>query len=34
MTELGSGLKVNYDLEIRTGNLLGKEQSGHINLRV
>ena len=34
MTELGSGLKVaNYDLEIRgTGNLLGKEQSGHINL--
>jgi transcription-repair coupling factor (superfamily II helicase) len=34
MTELGSGLKVaNYDLEIRgTGNLLGREQSGHINL--
>jgi transcription-repair coupling factor (superfamily II helicase) len=34
MTELGSGLKVaNYDLEIRgAGNLLGKEQSGHINL--
>jgi transcription-repair coupling factor (superfamily II helicase) len=34
MTELGSGLKVaNYDLEIRgTGNLLGKEQSGRINL--
>ena len=34
MTELGSGLKVaNYDLEIRgAGNLLGKEQSGHISL--
>ena len=34
MTELGAGLKVaNYDLEIRgAGNLLGKEQSGHINL--
>jgi transcription-repair coupling factor (superfamily II helicase) len=34
LTELGSGLKVaNYDLEIRgTGNLLGREQSGHINL--
>jgi len=34
MTELGSGLKVaNYDLEIRgTGNLLGREQSGQINL--
>ncbi len=34
MTELGSGLKVaNYDLEIRgTGNLLGREQSGHINM--
>jgi transcription-repair coupling factor (superfamily II helicase) len=34
MTELGSGLKVaNYDLEIRgAGNLLGREQSGHINL--
>ena len=34
MTELGAGLKVaNYDLEIRgVGNLLGKEQSGHINL--
>jgi transcription-repair coupling factor (superfamily II helicase) len=34
MTELGSGLKVaNHDLEIRgAGNLLGKEQSGHINL--
>jgi len=34
MVELGSGLKVaNYDLEIRgTGNLLGREQSGHINL--
>ena len=34
LTELGSGLKVaNYDLEIRgAGNLLGKEQSGHINL--
>jgi transcription-repair coupling factor (superfamily II helicase) len=34
MTELGSGLKVaNYDLEIRgAGNLLGQEQSGHINL--
>jgi transcription-repair coupling factor (superfamily II helicase) len=34
MTELGSGLKVaNYDLELRgAGNLLGKEQSGHINL--
>jgi len=34
MTELGSGLKVaNHDLEIRgAGNLLGQEQSGHINL--
>ncbi|OPY68588.1 MAG: Transcription-repair-coupling factor [Syntrophorhabdaceae bacterium PtaU1.Bin034] len=34
MTELGSGLKVaNYDLEIRgAGNLLGKEQSGHIDI--
>ncbi len=34
LTELGAGLKVaNYDLEIRgAGNLLGKEQSGHVNL--
>jgi transcription-repair coupling factor (superfamily II helicase) len=34
MTELGSGLRVaNYDMEIRgTGNLLGKEQSGRIDL--
>jgi transcription-repair coupling factor (superfamily II helicase) len=34
MTELGSGLKVaNHDLEIRgAGNLLGQEQSGHIDL--
>ncbi len=32
-TELGSGIKVAaYDLEIRgAGNLLGKDQSGHIN---
>jgi transcription-repair coupling factor (superfamily II helicase) len=32
-TELGSGIKVaEYDLEIRgAGNLLGKDQSGHIN---
>jgi len=34
MTELGSGFHIaNYDLEIRgAGNLLGKEQSGNINL--
>jgi transcription-repair coupling factor (superfamily II helicase) len=34
LTDLGSGLKIaNYDLEIRgTGNLLGSEQSGHVNL--
>ncbi len=34
MTELGAGFHIaNYDLEIRgAGNLLGKEQSGNINL--
>lgn len=34
LTDLGSGFKIaNYDLEIRgTGNLLGKEQSGQLNL--
>jgi transcription-repair coupling factor (superfamily II helicase) len=34
LTELGSGFHVaNYDLEIRgAGNLLGKEQSGNVNL--
>ncbi len=34
MTDLGSGFQIaNYDLEIRgSGNLLGKEQSGTINL--
>jgi transcription-repair coupling factor (superfamily II helicase) len=34
MTDLGSGFHIaNYDLEIRgAGNLLGKEQSGNINL--
>lgn len=34
MTELGSGFHIaNYDLEIRgAGNLLGKEQSGNVNL--
>jgi transcription-repair coupling factor (superfamily II helicase) len=34
LTDLGAGLKIaNYDLEIRgTGNLLGKEQSGQLNL--
>ena len=34
LTELGSGFHIaNYDLEIRgAGNLLGKEQSGNINL--
>lgn len=34
MTELGTGFHIaNYDLEIRgAGNLLGKEQSGNINL--
>ncbi len=34
MTALGSGFQIaNYDLEIRgAGNLLGKEQSGNINL--
>jgi transcription-repair coupling factor (superfamily II helicase) len=34
LTELGSGFHIaNYDLEIRgAGNLLGKEQSGEINL--
>jgi transcription-repair coupling factor (superfamily II helicase) len=34
LTELGSGFHIaNYDLEIRgAGNLLGKEQSGNVNL--
>ena len=34
MTDLGSGFHIaNYDLEIRgAGNLLGKEQSGNVNL--
>jgi len=34
MTDLGSGFRIaNYDLEIRgAGNLLGKEQSGNVNL--
>jgi len=34
MTDLGSGFNIaNYDLEIRgAGNLLGKEQSGNVNL--
>jgi transcription-repair coupling factor (superfamily II helicase) len=34
MTELGSGFQIaNYDLEIRgAGNLLGREQSGNVNL--
>jgi transcription-repair coupling factor (superfamily II helicase) len=34
MTELGSGFHIaNYDLEIRgAGNLLGREQSGNVNL--
>jgi transcription-repair coupling factor (superfamily II helicase) len=34
LTELGSGFNIaNYDLEIRgAGNLLGKEQSGNVNL--
>ncbi|MEN6616950.1 MAG: transcription-repair coupling factor, partial [Syntrophorhabdus sp.] len=34
MTDLGSGFRIaNYDLEIRgAGNLVGKEQSGNVNL--